>query len=59
MDLLDKNPCGIEFSNDLWMVDIPYVYQDLNILKDLTLDEYLASENLSIEVIVDEDTERA
>ena len=41
------------------MVDIPYVYQDLNILKDLTLDEYLASENLSIEVIVDEDTERA
>ena len=41
------------------MLYIPGVDQDIDLLKDLTLDEYLASENLSIEVIVDEDTERA
>ena len=41
------------------MVDIPGVYEDLDLLQELTLDDYIATYNLSIEVSVDEDTEGA
>ena len=54
--LLHLNPGGIEFSDDLWMIDIPGVDQDLNLLQDMTLSDSFAAENLSIEVRVDEDT---
>ena len=54
--MLDPNSGGIVFSDDLWMVDIPGVYLDLDILQDLTLDDSIAAEKLAIEVSVDEDT---
>ena len=52
--LIYPNPCGLVFSDDLWMVYIPGVYQGIGILQDLTLSYSCDSDNLSIEVIVDE-----
>ena len=57
--LLDPNPVVLELSDDIWMVFIPGVDQNPNLLQDLTLSDYLASDNLSIEIGVDEDTEGA
>ena len=59
MYLLDPNPGVLELSDYLWMVVIPGVYQNPNLLQDLTLSDYLASDNQSIEIGVDEDIEGA
>ena len=56
---IDPNPGGVELSDDICMVDITAVYQDLDLIQDLTLADYLVTEKLSIEVNADEDTEGA
>ena len=46
LDLLDPNPGVIILYDDLWMVDIPGVDKDLDILQYLTLYDSLAAYNL-------------
>ena len=57
--LLEPNPGGLKFSDDLWMVDITGVDQDIILLHHLTLADSLAAYNLSIEVSAYKDTEEA
>ena len=52
LDMLYPNPGGIVFFYDIWMVYIPGLDQDIDLLQDLTLVGYLASDKLSIEVSV-------
>ena len=53
LDLIDPNQGGIVFSDDLWMVYIPGVDQDIDIIQDLILADSIYSDCLSIEVTVD------
>ena len=57
--MTDPKPGGLVFPDHIWMVDIPCVDQDIDLIQDLTLIESLPAENISIEVSVDEDTEGA
>ena len=56
--LLDPNPGGLLFYDDIWMIDIPGVDQGLDILQYLTLTKSISADNLSIEVSLYDDTER-
>ena len=44
--LIYPNSGRIVFSDDIWMVDIPGVYQDIDILQVLILSGSLATDNL-------------
>ena len=57
--MTDPKPGGLVFPDHIWMVDIPCVDQDIDLIQDLTLADYLVTEKLSIEVNADEDTEGA
>ena len=57
--LIDPNPDGTSFYDDIWMVYITGVDQDLDILQDLILADSIAADRLSSEVTVDEGTEGA
>ena len=59
MSPIDPNPGGTEFSDNLWMVGIQGVGKDIDLLQYLNLSEYIAADNISIEVSVDDDTEGA
>ena len=44
--LLDPNPGGLELYDDIWVLDIPGVDQDIDILQDLTLSDSIAADNI-------------
>ena len=56
MVLIDPNPGGLVFSDNIYILDIPGVDQDIDLLQDLTLSESLVAYNLLIKVGVDEGT---
>ena len=59
MNLIDPTPGGLEWSDDIWMVDIPGVDKYLDIIQDLNFYDSIAAINLQIKVSVYKDTEGA